>query len=192
MFRIPTSHVCEFLGAALDIVAVLGLDGVLNSTGHWVIDTQDGALHQLDLTGGISAKTAAAASSSGCLSLAPGLSGRGLAASVGRSNTSRDAECRCWAVRLTGVRVVVSWRRVRGVSLGQTVARARANRRLAAGVRVVERRRKGALLVREQSARRILVFGVLGDVSWCPACRLLLLRIPGKREHLADGRRRND
>jgi hypothetical protein len=46
-----TSHVCELLAAALEIVAVLGLDGILDGTRHGVVGAEDGALHKLDLTG---------------------------------------------------------------------------------------------------------------------------------------------
>jgi hypothetical protein len=45
-----TSHVCELLAAAFEIIAVLGLDGVLDGAGHGVVGAEDGALDKLDLT----------------------------------------------------------------------------------------------------------------------------------------------
>lgn len=48
-----TSHMGEFLAAALEIIAVFRLDGILDGTGDRVVDTQDGTLDQLDFSGGI-------------------------------------------------------------------------------------------------------------------------------------------
>lgn len=64
----------EFLAAALQIVAVLGLDGILNGTRDGVVNTQHGTLNQLDLTGGITTQ-ATTTFSAGGLSLTPGLGG---------------------------------------------------------------------------------------------------------------------
>jgi hypothetical protein len=82
-FTLLTSHVSELFAATLKVVAVFSLYGILNGTGHGIIDTQDGTLDQLHLTGGITAQvTTTGVSTSRSLSLAPGLGGRGLAASV--------------------------------------------------------------------------------------------------------------
>ena len=40
-----TSHVGKLLASTFHVVAVFGLDGILDGTGHGVIDTQDGTLH---------------------------------------------------------------------------------------------------------------------------------------------------
>lgn len=66
-----TSHVGKLLASSLQVVTVLGLDRILDRTRDRVIDTQDGALHQLDLTSGVSAQPTI--STTRCLSLAPGL-----------------------------------------------------------------------------------------------------------------------
>jgi len=65
----------KFLTATLKIIAVFGLDGVLNGTGDRVIDTQDGALNQLDLASSIAAQGTTTVSTSRRLALAPGLGG---------------------------------------------------------------------------------------------------------------------
>lgn len=88
----------EFLAATFEVIAVLGLDGILDGTGGRVIDTQDGTLDQLNLSGRITSQTAAAAAAAagagatGGLSLAPRLSGGGLAASVRGSHTTGHAK----------------------------------------------------------------------------------------------------
>lgn len=80
-----TSHVGKLLAAALEVVTVLGLDGVLDGAGHGVVGTEDGALDELDLS-----RHAALEAASGChgatrlLTLAPCLGGACLAALVGR------------------------------------------------------------------------------------------------------------
>jgi hypothetical protein len=81
----PTAHVCELLAAALEIVAVLRLDGVLNSRGHRVICGQDGTLNKLDLTGHTTLKAASGSDgTTGLLALSPGLGGASLAPRVWR------------------------------------------------------------------------------------------------------------
>lgn len=49
-----TSHVCEFLATSFEVVTVFGLHGILNSTWYWVVDTQYGALHELDFASCVS------------------------------------------------------------------------------------------------------------------------------------------
>jgi hypothetical protein len=63
----------KFLTSTLEIVSVLGLNGVLDRARNRIIDTQDGTLHQLDLSGSITPQPTGAAS--GSLSLAPCLCG---------------------------------------------------------------------------------------------------------------------
>jgi hypothetical protein len=41
---------CKLLAAALEVIAVLGLDGVLDGRWHGIIGTEDGTLDELDLT----------------------------------------------------------------------------------------------------------------------------------------------
>ena len=65
-----TAHVCKLLAAALEIIAVLGLDGVLDGRRHRVVGTQNGALDKLDLTGHTTLE-AATSGSAGLLSLSP-------------------------------------------------------------------------------------------------------------------------
>lgn len=72
----------ELFAAALQVIAIFGLDRILNGTRNGIIDTQDGALNKLDLAGGIPPEVATAISTAGCLSLAPSLNGRSLAAGV--------------------------------------------------------------------------------------------------------------
>jgi hypothetical protein len=57
-----TAHVSELLAATFEVVSVLCLNGVLDSTGHRIICTQDIALNQLDLTCGITFEATAASS----------------------------------------------------------------------------------------------------------------------------------
>lgn len=130
-----TSHVGEFLASALHIIAVSGLDGVLDGAGSGIINTQDRTLHQLDLSGGIATQAASfgapnAASASWGLSLAPCLGGRGLTAGVWGGDAAGNAKSGCRALqRLTGVD---GWRSrgivgivvgsLGSICLGQTVA----------------------------------------------------------------------
>ena len=118
-----TSHVGEFLAATLEIVAVFGLDGILDGTGDWVVDTQDGTLNQLDLSGGITSQTTACAATArrttGSLSLTPSLCGRGLTAGIGGSHSTGHAK-RSRGVFASTVGIVVS--SIGGVGFGQTVS----------------------------------------------------------------------
>lgn len=108
----------KLLTAALQVVAVLGLDGILDGTGHGVVGTQDGALDQLDLTGSIALE--AAGGSTGLLALCPA-SGRG----------SRVA-----AVKGRGVVAgrTIAFCRLKGG--GSVLVVARVGRHMAAGVDV--------------------------------------------------------
>lgn len=151
-----TSHVRELFAATLEVVAVLGLDGILNGTGDWVIHTQDGALDQLDLTSGISTQVSTTpVSTSRGLSLAPGLGGRSLAAGVGGCSPTGNSKGRRGAVgvaRVNGacrIRIVVGGCSVGGIRLGQAVARRGADGRDTSRMGVVKRSRKRSLLMRE-------------------------------------------
>ncbi len=145
----PTSHVREFLAAVLQIVSVLCLHGVLDRAGNRIIRRQDRALHKLHFTRSIPLEPAAAASSSsGHLSLPPGLGGAGLAPAVRRRDSVRDAEASSWVLVTLGVdatRIMIACIvggcvGVIGVTLRQGVARRRTRiRRAVARVGVVKR-----------------------------------------------------
>lgn len=164
-----TSHVGEFLTAALQVISVLGLDGILDGAGNWVVDAENGTLYQLHLTGGISteATSTAALVPTGGLSLAPCLGGRGLTASVGRCDAAWHSKGGGWTIGLArvgragGIGVLVGGRGFRSISLGQAVARGGADGGDTARMRVVEGSRKRALLVRQKSSRRIVVLAIL-------------------------------
>lgn len=123
----------ELLGAALDIIAVFGLDGILDSTGSRVVDTEDGTLHQLDLTGGITAQaTTPARGTPRSLSLAPGFCGGSLTSRIGRRDTARDTKGRGRVIhilagvdRTSRVRVMVG--SIGSIAFGQAVARTRTS-----------------------------------------------------------------
>lgn len=87
----------KFLAATLEIIAVFGLDGILNGTGNGVVYTQDGTLHQLYLPGRVTTQatastTANAATPIGSLPLAPSLCGRSLTAGIGGSDSTGDTK----------------------------------------------------------------------------------------------------
>lgn len=159
----------EFLTAALQVISVLGLDGILDGAGNWVVDAENGTLYQLDLTGGISteATSTAALVPTGGLSLAPCLGGRGLTASVGRCDAAWHTKGGSWAIGLArvgragGIGVLVGGRGFGSISLGQAVARCGADGGNTARVRIVKGSRKGALLVRQKSSRHIVVVAIL-------------------------------
>jgi hypothetical protein len=68
-----TSHVCKLLAAALEVIAVLGLDGILDGAGHGIIGTENGALHKLDLARHTALEaTSCSNGTAGLLSLSPG------------------------------------------------------------------------------------------------------------------------
>ena len=119
-----TSHVGEFLAATLEIIAVFRLDGILNGTGDRVVDTQDGTLDQLDLSGGITSQTTTAGAATtrgtpGSLSLAPSLCGRSLTSRIGGSHSTGHTKGGCGVIAGT-VGIVVGC--IGSVGLGQTVS----------------------------------------------------------------------
>ena len=88
-----TSHVCELLAAALEIVAVLGLDGILDGARHGIVGAEDGALHKLDLAGHAALEAAGCCSATaGLLSLPPCGGRAGLAARIRRGRSLRRTE----------------------------------------------------------------------------------------------------
>jgi len=119
----------ELFAAALKVIAVLCLDGILNGRRHRVVGTEDGALDKLDLTGHASLE-AASGSSARLLSLPPCLGRAGLAPLVWRGCPLRGAKVAGWVVATSG-RVdgtIVCLARVLGgpvgrVRLGQAVGR---------------------------------------------------------------------
>ena len=139
-FPSPTAHVCKLLAAALEVVAVLGLDGVLDSRRHGVVCRQDGALHELDLTGHAALETAGSSdSTAGLLALSPGLGRAGLAPLVGggrpvgsaKLSSRLVAACRRVDIRPAVSLAGVLCRAVGRVCLGQTVGRVWAVLRVA-------------------------------------------------------------
>jgi hypothetical protein len=85
--KLLTSHVREFLTATLEVVAVLGLDGVLDGAGHGVVGAEDGALDELDLARHATLQATAAGLNSGAawlLALSPVGRRAGLAPRIGR------------------------------------------------------------------------------------------------------------
>lgn len=145
----PTSHVGELFGPTLYIIAVFGLDGILDGTGSRIVDTQNGALHKLDLTGCVTSQSAAAAAaleapssrSPGSLSLAPRFCRGGLTSSVGRIHTTGDTKCGSRVVRMATVRVMMT--SIGGVGFSQAVTGGRSHGRDISLVGVVERARAG-------------------------------------------------
>lgn len=136
-----TSHMGKLFAAALKVVAVLGLDGVLDRTGHRVVDTEDRALDKLNLPGSITPEVTLL----GSLSLAPGLGGRGLAAGIGRRNTSRHPEAGSRILHLI-LRVLSHRWSVCGVGFGQAVLRRGTYRRVSALLGVVKGPAVGTLV----------------------------------------------
>lgn len=171
MLPLPlTSHVGELLAATLQIIAVLGLNSILNSTWHGVVDAENRTLNQLNLTSGISAKTSTAATALGTtrrLALAPGLCGRRFTPSIRGGDTARHSKGGSWALgvtRVSGPRIRILVRRCRfgSISFGQAVTGGRANGGDTPGVRVVKGCRKGTLLLMGQkSPRGIIVLTIL-------------------------------
>ena len=49
-----TSHMCEFLTTTFEVVSVLCLDSILDGAGHWIVNAQDRALHELDFSSCVS------------------------------------------------------------------------------------------------------------------------------------------
>lgn len=139
----------ELLAATLEIIAVFGLDGILDGTGNGVVDTQDGTLHQLHLSGRVTTQattstTANAATPTGSLSLAPGLCGRSLTAGIGGSDSTGNTKggggvIKGGFVRVNGTGAVgIVVRGTGGVGFGQTVAGGGTSRGHAALVGIVK------------------------------------------------------
>lgn len=76
----------EFLAPTLEVIAIFSLNGILNSTGDGIIDTEHRALNQLNLPRGITTQI------SRRLSLTPGLGGGCFAASIGGRDTARNTK----------------------------------------------------------------------------------------------------
>lgn len=162
--RALTSHVGEFLAAALEIVAVFCLDGILNCGGHGIVGAEDGALDELDLTGHTTLETASSSNcTAGLLSLTPGLCGARLAALVwGRGplgSTEISSRVMVAAGGRVDVRAIVALARVLcwplgRVRLGQAVCGVRADVRVA-----VKRIWVGArwVLVKQRAADFVLI-----------------------------------
>jgi hypothetical protein len=90
MILIRTAHMCELLAALLEIIAVLGLDGILDSAGNGIVGAQHRALDELDPTSLATTQTTAnTGTSAGLLALPPSLGGAGLAARVWRGSAGR-------------------------------------------------------------------------------------------------------
>jgi hypothetical protein len=84
------AHVGELLAASLEVVAVLGLDRVLDGARDRVVGAEDGALDELDLAGGVALQgRGAAGRAAGLGALPPVLDGAGLAARVRRLGARR-------------------------------------------------------------------------------------------------------
>lgn len=172
-FSSRTAHVCELLAAALEVVAVLCLDGVLNSRGHWVVCRQDGALDELDLTGHAALQAAGGSNSTaGLLALSPGLGRAGLAALVRGGCPVRSAKLAGRIIAACGrvdIRAVVCIARilrraVGGICLCQAVGRVWAVLRVAVEGVVV-----GAcgVLVQERATDFLLVAPAGGVLAGC-------------------------
>lgn len=136
-----TSHMGELFATALKVVAVLGLDSVLDCTGYRVVDTEDRALNKLNLPRGITSEVALL----GSLSLAPGFGGRGLTAGIGRRNASRHPKAGSRILHLILRVLSHSWSVCR-VGFGQTVLRRGTYGRVSALLGVVKGATVGTLV----------------------------------------------
>ena len=92
---------CELLATALEVVAVLSLDGVLDGRGHGVVRRQNGTLNELDLTGHATLQATAGSSNSttGLLALSPGLGRAGLAPLIWRGCAVGTAKVTAFTAR---------------------------------------------------------------------------------------------
>jgi hypothetical protein len=161
--RVLTSHVGKLLAAALEIVAVLGLDGVLDGAGHGVVGTENGALYELDLTGHATLEaTGSSDGTTGLLTLSPGLGGAGLAplvwggCAVGGAEVSSRFVAACGRVDIGAAMGLagVLCRAVGRVRLCQAVGRMRAVLRVAVeGVLLGA----GRVLVQQRAADLVLI-----------------------------------
>jgi hypothetical protein len=77
----------EFFAAGFQVVPVLGLNGILNSTRHWVVGAEDCTLNELDLASSIALEATTRTTRLG--SLSPSFSGAGVAPVVGRADARR-------------------------------------------------------------------------------------------------------
>ena len=98
----------EFLAAALEVIAVLCLDGILDSRGNGVVGTENGTLDELDLTRHTTLEaTSCGYGAARLLSLPSGLGRAGLAALVGRGSAVWSAKLMAWlVVALLGLALV--------------------------------------------------------------------------------------
>jgi hypothetical protein len=177
-----TSHVCELLAAALEVIAVLGLDGVLDGRWHGVVGTEDGALDELDLARHAALEAAGCSNgAAGLLALSPCRGRAGLAPRIGRGRPLRRAKvarCVVAARRRVDVGAVVGLagvlcRPVGGICLGQAVGRVWAVVGLA-----VERVGVGArgILVEQRAAYLVLVSAVVLRLSACCSAPVVVIR----------------
>lgn len=165
-----TAHVCELLAALLQVIAVLGLDGILNGTGDWVVGAQHRALDELDLAG-LAAAQATRNGTAGLLPLAPSLGGAGLTARIWRGYASRILS---GSIVVTAGRVDVCLARVTGggavsgIGLGQAVCRLRADVVATAvdAVVVVEGARvgTGGIRVKQRAGDLVLIVAAVGII----------------------------
>lgn len=165
-----TAHMCEFLAALLQVIAVLGLDGILNSTGNRVVGAQHRALDELDLAG-LAAAQATRGTTAGLLPLAPSLGRAGLTAGVWRGCASRILG---GSIVGTAGRVDVCLARVArggavsGIRLGQAVCGLRADVVAAAvdAVVVVEGARvgTGGIRVQQRAGDLVLIVAAVGVI----------------------------
>lgn len=94
-----TSHVSELFASGFEIVAVLGLHCILDSTGHSVVCAEDCTLHQLQFSGSITLQTASLGGRSTRLySSLPVDCRRSLLSVVWRSSSWRLTVARCICV----------------------------------------------------------------------------------------------
>jgi hypothetical protein len=130
-----TAHVRELLASALEVISVLGLDGILDGTRHGVVGAENRALHKLDLARHAALEAAGGSNgTAGLLSLPPCCGRAGLAPCVwGRCSLRRAKVCR--VVVAAGCRVDVGAvvrlagvlrGPVVGICLRQAVCRVRA------------------------------------------------------------------
>lgn len=139
----------ELFGAALDIIAIFGLDGILDGTGSGIVDAQDGTLHQLDLTSSITSQAATLAvqtpsrGTTGSLSLPPGFCGGSLTACIRGShttgNTKRSGRVLHGLARVNGTCIGVMLSGIMSIAFGQAVAGTRSHRRDVSLVNIIER-----------------------------------------------------
>lgn len=183
----------EFLAAALQVISVLSLDGVLDGAGHRVVGTEDGALHELNLTGHATLEAAAAANAAArLLALSPCLCGARLAPRIRRGCSVRCAVLggRIVATRSrvdirasvrNGIRGISRSWRVRGIRLGQAVCGLRALIVAVDAVVVIEGARAGAggIRVQQRTADFILI-GAVSIIVW-----MLLMLVEDRGENFS-------